>query len=149
MRFGGTWGDIGQSAEQGCLVSRLQMIWGDGNWEEGKGDGKLGGGGGGWESERRRGKRQVSAEKGHLCTTARFHNGRRKSQEPANGVEVSRVSSLRRVHALSLSKVNREILLGVQHPAGLLLNIVESKMFPFSCSLPKAINYSKNGTITK
>ena len=73
----------------------------------------------------------------------------KKSQEPANGVEVSRVSSLRRVHALSLSKVNREILLGVQHPAGLLLNIVESKMFPFSCSLPKAINYSKNGTITK
>ena len=47
MTFGGTWDDIGQSAEQGCLVSRPEMIWGDG---------KMGGGGGrgegGCESER-------------------------------------------------------------------------------------------------
>ena len=44
------------------------MIWGDG---------KMGGGGGRWESEGSLG-RQVSAEKGHLGTTARFQIGRRK-----------------------------------------------------------------------
>ena len=47
MVFGGSWGDIGQSAELGCLVSRLEIIW----W-----DGKMGGGGARVESEGSPGK---------------------------------------------------------------------------------------------